>query len=109
MATVEYREGGRLFRRECFVSAPDQVVALRLSVDSGTMDLAFILESELRHAVSTQGSTLLLSGRAPDWSEPDYSTARPSIVYLPEEDSASIRFAASVRVVESDGELTSTP
>jgi alpha-L-fucosidase 2 len=109
VATVEYREGGRHFRRECFVSAPDQVVALRLSVDSGTMDLAFILESELRHAVSTQGSTLLLSGRAPDWSEPDYSSARPFIVYLPEEDSASIRFAATVRVVESDGRLTSTP
>ncbi|MCX7030997.1 MAG: glycoside hydrolase family 95 protein [Spirochaetes bacterium] len=109
VATVEYREGGRNFRRECFVSAPDQVVALRLSVDSGTMDLAVILESELRHAVSTQVSTLLLSGRAPDWSEPDYSSARPFIVYLPEEDSASIRFAASVRVVETDGRLTSTP
>jgi alpha-L-fucosidase 2 len=109
MAAVEYREDGRLFRRECFVSAPDQVVALRLSVDSGTMDLAVILESELCHASSTRGSTLLLSGRAPDWSEPDYSTARPAVVYLPEEESASIRFAASVRVVETDGQVTSAP
>ena len=109
VTTVEYREGGRLFRRECFVSAPDQVVALRLSVDSGTMDLAVILESELRHAVSTQDLTLLLSGRAPDWSEPDYSAARPAVVYLPEEDSASIRFAAAVRVVETNGQVISTP
>ena len=34
VSTVTYRVGGTTFRRECFASAPGQVIALRLSADA---------------------------------------------------------------------------
>ncbi len=104
--TIEYREDGRWFRREYFVSAPAQVLAVRFSVDSGVMNCCLAMNSLLRHTVSVAGETLLVAGRAPDHVEPSFSSAQPSVVYLPDDVSKSIRFAAVVRVVETDGVVT---
>ncbi|HUU30711.1 MAG TPA: glycoside hydrolase family 95 protein, partial [Phycisphaerae bacterium] len=104
--TIEYREDGRRFLREYFVSAAAQVLAVRLSVDSGVMNCYLTIDSLLRHTVSVADDTLLLTGRAPDHVEPSFSSVQPSVVYLPDELSRSIRFAAAVRVVETDGAVT---
>lgn len=65
VAAVEYRAGGVVFRREVFVSAPDQVLVVRLAASRrASVSLDARLESEHRPSVSAAGRDgLLLQGR----------------------------------------------
>ncbi|HZG02219.1 MAG TPA: glycoside hydrolase family 95 protein [Streptomyces sp.] len=56
VASVEYVRGGVRHRREVFASAPDQVVVVRLTVDTpGALSFAAGLDSPLRSHVSSPG------------------------------------------------------
>lgn len=65
LARTRFSHGGTAFAREVIASAPDQVIAVRLSADrmgAISVDLAF--DSPLKPTVTTEGGdTLVLSGR----------------------------------------------
>jgi alpha-L-fucosidase 2 len=106
IASVDYVDNGRRFHREAFVSHPDQVLALRLSVATGDMHVILTLESALRSVASSAGDALVLTGRAPDLCQPDYDPKPPTIVYLPDDETPAIRFAAVARVIDTDGDVS---
>lgn len=69
VCTVEYECGGVTYRREAFVSAPDQVLVLRLQASKpGQLTFSVGLDSPLRYttAASKDGTALSMQGRAPD-------------------------------------------
>jgi len=68
LATVEYEAGGIRFRREHFSSAPDEVIAIRLSASKpGSINLTLGLDRPERFSTQADGNHgLLMSGTLPD-------------------------------------------
>lgn len=73
IATVSYASGGCDYRREVFVSHPDQQVVVRLTASrAGALSVDVGLRTRLRGAVTATGARLTLTGKAPTVSEPNY-------------------------------------
>ncbi|MCA0755127.1 glycoside hydrolase family 95 protein [Paenibacillus sp. N4] len=72
-ASVRYRIGEAEYRRTCFVSQPDQVLALRLETDlPGSLAFTAKLDSRLKHRTGASGEQLALSGECPANVNPNY-------------------------------------
>jgi len=98
---------GNLFTREVFVSAPDQVMVIKLTVeDPGSLTFTLSASSLLEHSLISEGVSLHLDGRAPVHAEPNYRGAIPdAIVY--DTDGRGMRFRMTAQVRESDGRVNS--
>jgi len=64
VASVQYNADGVRFTREIFASAPDQVIAMRLSADRpGSVSFSASMDTPMAAAFSTEGGdTLILNG-----------------------------------------------
>ena len=103
--TVEYRLGDALYRREYFVSYDRQLIYARFSAEGGPLDLAASMDSKLKHSVRVSDGAVTLRGIAPDHAEPSYTPVQPPLVYLDESESNALRFAAQMRVIDTDGKV----
>ena len=65
IASVSYRQGKRIMRRELFASHPDKVIAVRLICENGKFDVTASLRCQLHHKVKSQSGLLVMSGEAP--------------------------------------------
>lgn len=104
-ALVSAQPGGGSFNREVFVSAPDQVIVLKLWANGKRlMDFRLGAASKLHFSTKTGRNELALLGHAPVHAEPSYRGNMPNaIVY---DDPNAMRFCAIARVVGCDGRLT---
>ncbi|WP_199408952.1 glycoside hydrolase N-terminal domain-containing protein [Cohnella sp. OV330] len=92
--TVSYVEDGVVFTRESFVSAAEQVLAVRLTASrAGALSFTASLESPHPAETSALDGALVMSGRAP-------VSIDPAVIYAPGRGTA---FAAAVRAVDTDG------
>lgn len=67
IATVSYEVNGVRFRREIFISFPDQVIVMRLFADKpGSITCELKATSGQKHKVKTAGEKLILSGISGD-------------------------------------------
>ncbi len=96
---------GNEYTREVFVSAPDQVMVIRLTVEEpGSLDFTMSASSLLEHSLSSEGVSLHLDGRAPVHAEPNYRGDIPdAIVY--DADGRGMRFRMTARVGETAGRV----
>jgi alpha-L-fucosidase 2 len=82
VAKVEYQARGSKYTREIFVSAPDQVIVLKLSVGhSRSLNCTLKLTSQMQSSAKSSGGTILLSGKAPSESVPNYLKSDDPIRY----------------------------
>ncbi|TWT91043.1 hypothetical protein Mal64_14420 [Pseudobythopirellula maris] len=99
ITTTTYKSEGVRFKRRVFASFPDQAIVIYLDADQPKR-LAFELALTSPHAEHEVGApderTLRLTGRAPDYVDKRNKTPIEG----------KERFAAFVRVVECDGEVT---
>ena len=107
--TIEYDQGGVRYRREYFASFPDQVVAVRLTAEGGPLHFALAMSSPVRHEVGIRPDGVSMTGRAPDRVEAYDPITEPKTAYLSDELSDAIRYAASARIVETDGTILESP
>ncbi|MEQ4207868.1 glycoside hydrolase N-terminal domain-containing protein [Actinopolymorpha sp. B9G3] len=93
-ATVDYAADGVRYRREVIASAPDQVVALRLTADTpGAITFSATFDSPQRmNTISPDDATIALDGVSSDMEG------------VP----GSVRFLALARAVTHDGEVSSS-
>jgi alpha-L-fucosidase 2 len=92
-ATVVYRQGGTTFRRTCFVSAPGQVIVLRLAADRpGALSFTATLWRPERGTVRAEGNDLLLEGRLNNGT-----------------DGNGLRFQGRLRVLAEGGTVRTLP
>lgn len=108
LARTSFSAGGVRAAREVFVSYPDRVLVLRLTASSPrALSFALRVTSQLRHEVTaTPEGDLLLSGRAPIHAEPNYRRNIPDpIVYDEGPNPRGTRFAARVRILQTDGAI----
>ena len=110
-ATVSstYRVGGTRFRREYFVSTPDQVLVARLSVAEGDWSGVVTMDCPLRaQAEVVAPNTVALRGKAPSHVEPSYRGNHPNPVLFDDAEGHGMRFEARARVLHEGGVLFST-
>ncbi len=108
VTTVRYRVGDATFTREVFSSFPDQVIVVRLTCDQpGKIDFTAATDSLLRYAVQTEGKdTLVLRGRAPAHTDPNYVRNRPEpIRYEDGPDAEGMTFELRIRVLAEGGSV----
>ena len=104
IASVFYRSDGAEFQREVFVSAPDQVVVVRLTTTRPAgLSFEVSLDSPVRSSVDTAGKDgLILRGKAPAHTTPDYHGG--AVVY-DEKDGLGMHFASLLRAIPEGGSI----
>jgi len=105
--TLTYFESaGRIFTRQSFVSAVDQVLAVKLDCDKpGQFTGKIALSSPLHGQASAGGpNTLVFKGVAPSHVEPNYVFDHPNPVVYTENESLS--FEIRLQVLNEGGEIT---
>lgn len=109
MTRSSYRVGRARYRRECFISAPDQVLVLRVTAEGGTWNGVLTMDSPLQSRVELPGpATIALRGRAPSHVDPHYRPEQPGPVSYSYGDHPGMLFEARARVLHEGGELYQT-
>jgi len=103
VAVVRYQIGDLEYTRETFISAPANVLVMRLTCSQPMMRFTLRLDSPLRYSVQTVGANrLTLLGRAPAHVEPHYRETSDPVVYMGE---GGLPYAAHLAVASRDGLL----
>jgi alpha-L-fucosidase 2 len=85
VASVTYTENECQYTRRYFCSAPDNVMIIRLeSSMQGQISFEASLDSQLVYTASDEDGILVLTGKAPVHSEPNYSSPIHSAIYHPQ-------------------------
>ena len=107
IATTEYVVNGTLFKREVFISYPDQVLVVRLtSSRSDSLNFTIKLTSQLRHTISTEYGFISMQGRAPYNAEPGYRGDMPNAIQY--DNNRGTRFKTLLQVLNADGDISSS-
>lgn len=114
-ATVQFSAGGIFFKRDAFISAVDQVLAVRCLADrSSSLNLAMRLESLLRHTAHRTENALILRGQCPVrnegegnivWEEKDHCGIACEIHVRPLVFGGEIRFQDARIIIENADEI----
>lgn len=107
-STVFYVEGVR-YTREVLVSAPDDVLAIRLTASKpGLLNVDLSLSSQLQPVIQAEGNVLVMKGHAPGKVDPSYYKRKDgnSIEYGETEQTYGMRYQTDVQAVNEGGELT---
>jgi alpha-L-fucosidase 2 len=103
VASVSYHSSSGIFTREILSSAPDQIIAVRLSCSTpGALTFAASLDSLLHATTSASESTIRLSGKAPSHVDPNYFRAPHPIVY-DDAEGKGMRFECWLSVIPQGG------
>ena len=106
VASVRYRAWGVNYRREIFASAPDKVIAIRLTADHpGKLNLVIGFRSQLQSIARAENNEVILAGSAPAHADPVYHTSLKPIRYEPGEKSG-MAFLAAARVIPTGGRVS---
>lgn len=109
IASTEYEVNNTTYKRESFVSFPDQVLVINLkSSRSDSLNFTVRLTSQLKHSTKGDFSHSLVSmqGRAPYHAEPNYRGNMPNS--LKYDNNRGIRFNALVSILNTDGKITTS-
>lgn len=101
--TVSYKLNGVGYRREYFVSHPDQALMMRISCDAPDIDFQASLTSKVKHEIHTDGNAVIIDGQAPEICWPHYEK-NDEVVYS---DTCGMHFQARLVVTECDGKISS--
>ncbi|WP_291103725.1 MULTISPECIES: glycoside hydrolase family 95 protein [unclassified Flavobacterium] len=105
VSKVSYEIDGVKFTREYFVSAPDQIMIIRLtSSKKGALNFDINSTSLLKSKIETSNNTLQINGFAPIHENPGY-TVVPS--FLLEKDRGT-RFTTLIKIKNTDGTIVSS-
>jgi len=105
VSKVSYEMNGIKFTREYFVSAPDQIMVIKLTSDQkGALNFDINLKSLLKSNVEVRNNTLIMTGSAPIHENPGY-TVLPKYEQVKER---GTRFTTLIQVKKTDGKITSS-
>jgi alpha-L-fucosidase 2 len=109
VAKVEYNVGGVRYVREVFSSFPDDLIVVRIKASQpGKLSATLRMKSLLRSSASSDGSGMVLTGKAPKQSLPQYIGTEPAVVYSDVE-GEGMHFASVVHVKASGGKVEAMP
>lgn len=99
---------GVSYKREIFVSAPAQVIVIRLSASKPKQINALISAKSLLHyhAETTTENVFVLKGKAPAHSDPNYHSSKEPIVYADKSGCNGMRFELLIKAINKDGKIS---
>lgn len=105
ISKVSYEMAGIKYTREYFVSAPDQIMVIKLTSDQkGALNFDINLKSLLKSNVEVRNNILVMTGTAPIHENPGY-TVLPKYLEVQER---GTRFTTLVQIKKTDGKITSS-
>ena len=106
---VTYTCGGVGYKREYFVSFPDEVMAIRLSADQpGQINTCLSLESPLKHVKKIQGNKYILDGECPGEVQTKSSDSTKEYAYPEEPEKRGVQFMGGMKVLHQGGALVAS-
>jgi len=115
LARVEYETAGVKYERTLFSSKPDNVIVLRIAVNKAhslvcTLRLASLLQSKSASTVADGKAEILLTGKAPSQSLPQYIDEKDDVaVQYSTEEGKGMRFAAVLLCKADGGSVSAKP
>jgi alpha-L-fucosidase 2 len=105
ISKVSYEMNGVKFTREYFVSAPDQIMIIKLtSSEKGALNFDINLRSLLKSNVEVRNNILGMTGFAPIHENAGY-TVLPKYLQVKER---GTRFTTLIQIKKTDGKITSS-
>ena len=107
LLSVDFRANGVHYARELLVSAPNQVLALKLSADRpGSISFEATMDAPIRHAVQGEEDVLWMRVQAPSLVEPNYSNAlEEPVQYSTAPGEQGVRAWVAVQIRHDGGSL----
>lgn len=103
---VQFSQGTREFKRELFASAPDQVIAMRLTCsEQAGLSFETVLTSVLHARFIASDNSLVLRGRCPAHVEPSYAESPLPVIWEDQSDGKGMRFEVRLQVAVSGGHV----
>ncbi|MBO9584455.1 MAG: glycoside hydrolase family 95 protein [Flavobacterium sp.] len=108
LAVTSFTVNGVNYKREIFASAPAQCIVIKLSADqlkklSVTIDAASLLKNQK----AVQNQTLVLKGKAPSHSDPNYiDYNKEPVIYEDATGCRGMRFELIIKSVVKDGQVS---
>ncbi|MFH6993340.1 glycosyl hydrolase family 95 catalytic domain-containing protein [Flavobacterium sp. FlaQc-48] len=105
VSKVSYEMNGIKFTREYFVSAPDQIMVIKLTSSAkGALNFDINLKSLLKSNVEVRSNILVMTGFAPIHENAGYSVL-PKYQKITER---GTRFTTLIQIKKTDGKITSS-
>jgi len=105
ISKVSYEMAGIKYTREYFVSAPDQIMIIKLTADQkGALNFDVNLKSLLKSNVEVRNNILVMKGNAPIHENAGY-TVLPKYLDIKER---GTRFTTLIQIKKTDGKVTSS-
>ncbi len=102
VAAVSYTSSDTVYRRECFISFPDKVMAYKFTAEGkNKLDFKAMVNSDLRNEVAVEGDTYIMDGICPTHIEEN--NGQPICTYE-DGDRQGISFRCAFRIV-TDGKV----
>lgn len=99
--SVSYQQDGVNFRREYFISYPDQALVMKMTADREVLSLRMGLQSKVKHRSWAEGKTVYIEGQAPTVCWPHYER-NSEVLYS---DTCGMGFQARLSMLECDGDV----
>lgn len=107
ISTTRFMVDGVRYERSVFVSAPDNIMVLRITASKkGALTLNLSANSQLRYVIKPgTGNELVISGKAPAHVDPSYYNPenKEHIEYDPGAGCNSMRFQYCIKAITKDG------
>lgn len=106
-ATTRFTSGGVVYTREMFISAPDQVIVIRLRASKkGQLNFVISESSQLHNVLSGSKTELVMKGKAPSQVDPSYANYnKEPIIYEEEGSCKGMRFELRMKAIAKDGNV----
>ena len=105
---VKYEQDGVCFERECFISAPDQVLVMRMDASvSAALSFTLSLSPALNAEVRLSDESISIQGNCPryEWHYGDPQNPRGKIVYGEDDAHKGMGYYAEVRLNVKGGRV----
>ena len=109
LAVTNFSVSGVNYKREIFASAPAQCIVIKLSADQlKKLSITIDASSLLKNQKSIQNQSLVLNGKAPSHSDPNYiDYNKEPVIYEDATGCRGMRFELIVKPIIKDGEVSS--
>ena len=104
LLTVDFSCGDVAYKREFFVSFPDEVLAIRLSADKlGKLNVCLSMDSPLKYTYEVKDNIYALDGECPGVAGSRSADAQKDYLYPVEPENKGVQFKGGMRVLNQGG------
>ncbi|MBT3275911.1 MAG: glycoside hydrolase family 95 protein, partial [Spirochaetales bacterium] len=107
VSTSSYEKDGVKFHRESFISAPHQVMAIRITADQpGSISFSLSMDSQMHYETGTGKSSFTLYGNCPYSNKSRGLDVAGSLVWE-KDGTGGMKYVVKTRILNSGGEVSS--